>query len=71
MDNYANDHKIYDNMLKTKRIYEQTGNLDDEVYIRACEYLSTHKNPEDIYNKVRQKEPLKIDIKDPPNANRN
>ena len=68
MDNYANDHKIYDNMLKTKRIYEQTGNLDDEVYIRACEYLSTHKNPEDIYNKVS--EPLKIDIKDPPNAKR-
>ena len=68
MDNYANDHKIYDNMLITKRIYEQTGNLDDEVYIRACEYLSTHKNPEDIYNKAR--EPLKIDIKDPPNAKR-
>ena len=52
MDNYANDHKIYDNMLKTKRIYEQTGNLDDEVYIRACEYLSTHKNPEDIYKRL-------------------
>ena len=55
-------------MVKTKKIYEQTGKTDDEVYIRACEYLSTHKNPEDIYNKVR--EPLKIDIKDPPNANR-
>ena len=38
----------------------------DEVYIRACEYLSTHRNPEDIYNKAR--EPMKIDIKDPPNG---
>ena len=69
MDNYANDHKIYDNMVKTKKIYEQTGKTDDEVYIKACEYLSTHKNPEDIYNKGR--EPLTIDIKDPPYANRN
>ena len=69
MDNYANDHKIYDNMVKTKKIYEQTGKTDDEVYMRACEYLSTHRNPEDIYNKVR--EPLTIDIKDPPYANRN
>ena len=48
MDNYANDHKIYDNMVKTKKIYEQTGKTDDEVYIKACEYLSTHNNPEDI-----------------------
>ena len=47
---------------------EQFGKTDDEVYIRACAYLSTHKNPEDIYNKAR--EPLKIDIKDPPNAHR-
>ena len=69
MDNYANDHKLYDNMVKTKKIYEKVGKLDDEVYIKACQYLSTHQNPEDIYNKVR--EPLKIDIKDPPNANRN
>ena len=69
MDNYNHDAKLYDNMVKTKKIYEQTGNLHDEVYIRACEYLSTHKNPEDIYNKVR--EPLTIDIKDPPYANRN
>jgi hypothetical protein len=66
MDNYTNDAKVYDNMVRTKKIYEQTGNLHDEVYIRACEYLSTHRNPEDIYNKVR--EPLKIDIKDPPNG---
>ena len=68
MDNYTNDAKLYENMVKTKKTYEQFGKIDDEVYIRACEYLSTHKNPEDIYNKVR--EPLKIDIKDPPNANR-
>ena len=53
-------------MVRTKQIYEKTGNIDDEVYIRACEYLSTHRNPEDIYNKAR--EPLKIDIKDPPNG---
>ena len=66
MDNYNHDAKLYDNMVKTKKIYEQTGNLHDEVYIRACEYLSTHRKPEDIYNKVR--EPLKIDIKDPPNG---
>ena len=66
MDNYNHDAKLYDNMVKTKKIYEQTGNLDDEVYIRACEYLSTHRNPEDIYNKAR--EPLNIDIKDPPNG---
>ena len=66
MDNYTNDAKVYDNMVRTKKIYEQTGNLTDEVYIRACEYLSTHRNPEDIYNKAR--EPLKIDIKDPPNG---
>ena len=71
MDNYNHDAKLYENMVKTKKTYEQFGKTDDEVYIRACEYLSTHKNPEDIYNKVRQKEPLKIDIKDPPNANRN
>ena len=64
MDNYNNDAKVYDNMVRTKKIYEQTGNLTNEVDIRACEYLSTHKNPEDIYNKVR--EPLTIDIKDPP-----
>tara|TARA_B100000686_G_scaffold43430_1_gene45645 strand:- start:369 stop:575 length:207 start_codon:yes stop_codon:yes gene_type:complete len=64
MDNYTNDHKVYDNMVKTKRIYEQAGKLNDEVYITACEYLATHQNPEDIYNKVR--EPLIIDIKDPP-----
>ena len=50
----------------TKKTYEQFDKIDDEVYIRACEYLATHKNPEDIYNKVR--EPLKIDIKDPPNG---
>ena len=68
MDNYNHDSKLYENMVKTKKTYEQFGKIDDEVYIRACEYLSTHKNPEDIYNKVR--EPLKIDIKDPPNANR-
>ena len=68
MDNYSNDAKLYENMVKTKKTYEQFGKTDDEVYIRACEYLSTHKNPEDIYNKVR--EPLKIDIKDPQNANR-
>ena len=55
-------------MVRTKKIYEQTGKTDDEVYIKACAYLSTHKNPADIYNKVR--EPLKIDIKDPPNAQR-
>ena len=66
MDNYNNDAKVYDNMVRTKQIYEQTGKTDDEVYIRACEYLSTHRKPEDIYNKVR--EPLKIDIKDPPNG---
>ena len=66
MDNYNQDAKTYENMVKTKKIYEQTGNLHDEVYIRACEYLSTHRNPEDIYNKAR--EPLKIDIKDPPNG---
>ena len=68
MDTYTNDAKVYENMVKTKKTYEQFGKIDDEVYIRACEYLSTHKNPEDIYNKVR--EPLKIDIKDPPNAKR-
>ena len=66
MDNYNNDAKVYDNMVRTKQIYEKTGNIDDEVYIRAWEYLSTHPNPEDIYNKAR--EPLKIDIKDPPNG---
>ena len=66
MDNYNHDAKLYEIMVKTKKIYEQTGNLHDEVYIRACEYLSTHSNPEDIYNKAR--EPLKIDIKDPPNG---
>ena len=66
MDNCNHDAKLYENMVKTKKIYEQTGNLHDEVYIRACEYLSTHRNPEDIYNKAR--EPLKIDIKDPPNG---
>ena len=66
MDNYNHDAKLYENMVKTKKIYEQTGNLDDEVYIRACEYLSTHRNPEDIYNKAR--EPLKIYIKDPSNG---
>ena len=64
MDNYTNDSKLYDNMLKTKKTYEQFDKTDDEVYIRACEYLATHKNPKDIYNKVR--EPLDIDIKDPP-----
>ena len=64
MDNYNNDAKVYDNMVRTKQIYEQTGKTDDEVYIKASEYLSTHKKPEDIYNKVR--EPLIIDIKDPP-----
>ena len=53
-------------MVKTKKIYEDTDKTDEEVYIRACEYLSTHRNPEDIYNKAR--EPLKIDIKDPPNG---
>ena len=68
MDNYNNDFKVYDNMVRTKKIYEQTGKTDDEVYIKACAYLSTHKNPADIYNKVRA--PLKIDIKDPPNAQR-
>ena len=68
MDNYNKDFKVYDNMVRTKKIYEQTGKTDDEVYIKACAYLSTHKNPADIYNKVR--EPLKIDIKDPPNAKR-
>ena len=68
MYNYNHDSKLYENMVKTKKTYEQFGKIDDEVYIRACEYLSTHKNPEDIYNKAR--EPLKIDIKDPPNANR-
>ena len=66
MDNYNNDAKVYDNMVRTKQIYEQTGKTDDEVYMTACEYLSTHRNPADIYNKVR--EPLKIDIKDPPNG---
>ena len=68
MDNYNHDAKLYENMVKTKKTYEQFGKTDDEVYIRACAYLSTHKNPEDIYNKAR--EPLKIDIKDPPNAHR-
>ena len=68
MDNYNHDSKLYENMVKTNKTYEQFGKIDDEVYIRACEYLSTHKNPEDIYNKAR--EPLKIDIKDPPNAHR-
>jgi len=71
MDNYTNDAKLYENMVKTKKTYEQFDKTDDEVYIRACEYLATHNNPEDIYNEVRQKEPLRIDIKDPPNANRN
>ena len=69
MDNYNHDAKLYENMVKTKKTYEQFDKTDDEVYIRACEYLATHKIPEDIYNKAR-KEPLKIDIKDPPNANR-
>tara|TARA_B100000686_G_scaffold151757_1_gene158977 strand:+ start:580 stop:792 length:213 start_codon:yes stop_codon:yes gene_type:complete len=68
MDNYITDSKLYENMVKTKKIYENTGKTDDEVYIKACQYLSKHKNPEDIYNKVR--EPLDIDIKDPPNATR-
>ena len=66
MDNYTNDAKLYDNMVKTKKTYEQFDKTDDEVYIRAWEYLATHKDPKDIYNKAR--EPLKIDIKDPPNA---
>ena len=66
MDNYSTDAKVYENMVRTKKIYEQTGKTDDEVYMRACEYLSTHRNPAEIYNKVR--EPLKIDIKDPPNG---
>ena len=68
MDNYTNDAKLYENMVKTKKTYEQFVKSDDEVYIRACEYLATHNNPEDIYNRAR--EPLKIDIKDPPNAKR-
>ena len=68
MDNYSTDAKVYENMVKTKKTYEQFDKTDDEVYIKACAYLSTHKNPADIYNKVR--EPLKIDIKDPPNAQR-
>ena len=66
MDNYTTDSKLYDNMVKTKKTYEQFDKTDDEVYIRAGEYLATHKNPKDIYNKVR--EPLSIDIKDPPNG---
>lgn len=66
MDTYNNDSKLYENMVKTKKIYEDTGKTDDEVYMRACEYLSTHRNPVDIYNKAR--EPLKIDIKDPPHG---
>ena len=66
MDNYTNDAKVYENMVKTKKTYEQFGKTDDEVYIRACEYLATHNNAVDIYNKVR--EPLKIDIKVPPNG---
>ena len=53
-------------MVKTKKTYEQFDKTDDEVYIRACEYLATHKDPKDIYNKVR--EPLSIDIKDQPNG---
>ena len=66
MDNYNHDAKLYENMVKTKKTYEQFGKTDDEVYIRACEYLSRHQKPEDIYNKAR--EPLTIDIKDPPNG---
>ena len=68
MDNYTNDAKLYENMVKTKKTYEQFDKTEDEVYISACEYLATHNNPEDIYNKAR--EPLNIDIKDPPNAHR-
>ena len=66
MDNYTNDAKLYENIVKTKKTYEQFDKTDDEVYIRACAYLATHKNPEDIYNKAR--EPLNIDIKDAPNG---
>ena len=68
MDNYNHDAKLYENMVKTKKTYEQFGKTDDEVYIKACEYLASHKNPEDIY--ITAKEPLRIDIKDPPNAQR-
>ena len=66
MDNYTNDSKLYDNMVKTKKTYEQFDKTDDEVYIRECEYLAPHKNPKDIYNKVR--EPVNLDVKDTPNG---
>ena len=64
MDNYTNDAKLYDNFVKIKKIYEDTGKTDDENYIKTCAYLSTHQNPKDIYTKACKE--LKIDIKDPP-----
>ena len=45
MDNYTNDAKLYENYVKIKKIYEDTGKTDDENYIKACAYLSTHPNP--------------------------
>ena len=33
MDNYNNDAKVYENMVKTKKTYEKFDKTDDEVYI--------------------------------------
>ena len=33
MDNYTNDSKLYDNMVKTKKTYEQFDKTDDEVIL--------------------------------------
>ncbi len=65
MDSYLNDSKLYENNVKIKKTYEQFGKTDDENYIKACEYLSTHQDPKSIYINARKE--LKIDIKDPPN----
>ena len=44
MDNYNTDAKLYENMVKTKKIYEDTDKTDDEViseHVNICLHIET------------------------------
>jgi len=43
------DQHTYDNWVKIKKTFEETGNLDNMFYKRACEILKTKRDPLEKY----------------------
>jgi hypothetical protein len=47
------DQYTYDNWLKIKHKFEESGNTNNHFYKRACEIIRTRKDPFETYLKKK------------------